>query len=466
MNTFNKKSLYAALAGVTALGATGAADAVSVNPDGLGQVLIYPYYTVREKVPGAAFNSLLSVVNSTGSTKAVKVRFLEGKASQEVLDFNLYLSPFDVWTVAVLPTADGAGIISKDSSCTQPAIPNATPQPFVNYAYTGDPVGDDSLDRSREGYVELIEMGDVISAAGQAAVKHSASTKVPPNCGYAFTQADIGPSLDRAGLFGGVTLINVLSGEDLSAEATALADFSDQNNWTVSGSIRPNLADVSPPISNVLVGNVVTTSNWFGNPIDAVSAVFMHNSIKNEYVLDTVTLSATDFVMTEPTKRYYYDTDGIVTSLFQRNLGTGGACDDINLVVWDREESPTAPGFSPPPRVGGSALCWEVTVVSFNERVNGKSNVFGSTNSQNISTTNQNGWVNMGITAAASTIYPGRYHEIISDEGTSYVGLPVFGFAAQTFNNGVLASADGKSLVQSSYGGAFSHKYTRSILLP
>ena len=49
MNTFNKKSLYAAIAGVSALGMAGTANAVHVNPDGLGQVLIYPYYTVRAR---------------------------------------------------------------------------------------------------------------------------------------------------------------------------------------------------------------------------------------------------------------------------------------------------------------------------------------------------------------------------------------------------------------------------------
>src|SRR6185369_14325779 len=75
MNTFKHKSLYAALAGLGALGATGVAQAVSVNPDGLGQVLIYPYYTVRTVPTGlvgsdAAYNSLLSVVNSTSSAKA------------------------------------------------------------------------------------------------------------------------------------------------------------------------------------------------------------------------------------------------------------------------------------------------------------------------------------------------------------------------------------------------------------
>ena len=98
MNIFKKKSLCAALAGMGALGAAGAAQAVNLNPDGLGQVLIYPYYTTRSDSAGHAFNSLLSVVNTTASAKAVKVRILEGKNSAEVLDFNLYLSPHDVWT--------------------------------------------------------------------------------------------------------------------------------------------------------------------------------------------------------------------------------------------------------------------------------------------------------------------------------------------------------------------------------
>src|SRR5690349_23668999 len=140
MNIFKKKSLCAALAGIGALGAAGAAQAVNLNPDGLGQVLIYPYYTVRSNAAGNAFNSLLSVVNTTASAKAVKVRFLEGKNSREVLDFNLYLSKKDVWTAAVIPTADGAGMFTADQSCTTPSFTSTTasaPQVFVNYAYPG-----------------------------------------------------------------------------------------------------------------------------------------------------------------------------------------------------------------------------------------------------------------------------------------------------------------------------------------
>jgi hypothetical protein len=160
MNTFKRKSLYAALAGVSALGVTGAAQAVNLNPDGLGQVLIYPYYTTRADAGGNAYTSLLSVVNTTSSAKAVKVRFLEGKNSREVLDFNLFLSKHDVWTAAILPSTTGGALVGTlDKSCTLPPIP-AGGQNFVNFAYTGgnSDKGGTSLDRTKEGYVEIIEM--------------------------------------------------------------------------------------------------------------------------------------------------------------------------------------------------------------------------------------------------------------------------------------------------------------------
>src|SRR5437763_5662556 len=139
MNTFKKTTLYTALAGIGALGMAGTANAVHVNPDGLGQVLIYPYYTVQNAGVAQPFNSLLSVVNSTASAKAVKVRFLEGRNSREVLDFNLYLSPKDVWTTAIIPTSDGGGIFTADKSCTTPTVSSssASPTAFVNFAYSG-----------------------------------------------------------------------------------------------------------------------------------------------------------------------------------------------------------------------------------------------------------------------------------------------------------------------------------------
>ena len=148
MNTFKRKSLYAALAGVSALGGGGAADAGTLDPCGPGQVRVYPCYRTRANAGGNAYWSLWSVVNTPSSAKAVKVRFLEGKNSREVLDFNLFLSKHDVWTAAILPGTDGGAFVGTlDKSCTLPPIP-AGGQPFVNFAYTGstDDQGGPSLE--------------------------------------------------------------------------------------------------------------------------------------------------------------------------------------------------------------------------------------------------------------------------------------------------------------------------------
>ena len=470
MNTFNKKSLYAAVAGLSALGVTGAAQAVSVNPDGLGQALVYPYYTVRDQVAGSPYNSLLSVVNSTASAKAVKVRFLEGKNSREVLDFNLYLSPKDVWTAAIIPTANGGGIFTADKSCTTPTVSSSASSPteFVNFAYSGsnDDGAGTSLDRTREGYVEIIEMGNVTGATATA-VTHVSG--VPPCSPLSGASADT--VTGNGGLFGGMTLINVNQGTDYSEDAVALDAFSATPLWNPPGSILPNLANVNPKISVVTTGTSTYITDWSlsGNPADPVSAVLMHNNVYNEYVLDAATKSGTDWVVTMPTKNFYY-TGTTVTKLFQRNFTSTGACDDVVITQYDREERTVVSQtqFSPPPPTSTDSICWEANVITFNN-----SNVFGSKNLANIPTTFQNGWVALNFNG--STVPTGR-HQLVGGASTvfnigtgttttlgvtTFNGLPVIGFAAQSFTNGALTV--GGASVLSNYGGNFVHKTTRSI---
>jgi hypothetical protein len=497
MNTFKKKSLYAAVAGLGALTAAGMAEAVNVNPDGLGQVLIYPYYTVRSTASGAAYNSLISVVNSTNSAKAVKVRFLEGNNSREVLDFNLFLSHNDVWVAAVLPTADGAGIFTPDNSCTMPQVSKdpANPTNFVNFAYTGNSAdgGDTSLDRTREGYVEIIEMADILNGTPTwTTVTHVNS--VPP-CKASILQSPnlttVNPQLNTdtvpgtGGLFGGITLISALAPSDVATEATALDAFSVTKQLFPEGSILPNLANVNPAVSVVTSGSTTWITDWTfsGNPADAVSAVLMHNNVYNEFVLDTPTKSGTDWVVTMPTKWSYYGGGQIVDSngdvigvaltpgqtLFQRNFVGGKACDDVGITRFDREENTvqSQTTFSPPPPTQTDSICYEANVITFNN-----SNVLASKNVANIPTTFQNGYVglNFAITSTgrhqlvggASTTFDTTTGGTGGTLATQFVGLPTVGFAVETFNNGTLTDSNGTA-VNSAYAGRFAHRFTRSI---
>jgi hypothetical protein len=174
----NRKNLTAAvlagLAGVAGVAST--AQAVNLNPDGLGEVLIYPYYTVND-----GNTTLLTVVNTTDRAKATKVRFIEGHNSREVLDFNLYLSAYDVWVAALgdggdLGYEDQAGvphIVIPDTSCTVPYLYGMGVeagldfglQAFLPYAYTGNNAdgGPSDIGRASEGYFEIIEMGAMLS---------------------------------------------------------------------------------------------------------------------------------------------------------------------------------------------------------------------------------------------------------------------------------------------------------------
>jgi hypothetical protein len=285
MNTFKRKSLYAALAGVSALGVTGAAQAVNLNPDGLGQVLIYPYYTTRTDIGGNAYTSLLSVVNTTSSAKAVKVRFLEGKNSREVLDFNLFLSKHDVWTAAIFASGTGAAVGTLDKSCTLPPIPLGG-QPFVNFAYTGSnsDKGGTSLDRTKEGYVEIIEMATfTTSSTTSQIVTHVGG--VPGQNGYVCddltdSQAASDAFGVQGGIFGGMTLINVNAGTDFTEDAVALDNYVQfgAQIYNPAGSILPDLQQALPPVSQVVTGGSVFTSSWTAGTADPVSAVLMHSN--------------------------------------------------------------------------------------------------------------------------------------------------------------------------------------------
>ena len=485
MNTFNRKSLYAALAGLGALSGMGAAEAVNLAPEGLGQVLIYPYYTVRNGAQGFAYNTLLSVVNTTASAKAVKVRFLEGKDSKEVLDFNLFLSKYDVWTAVVKPTVDGAGVASDDNSCILPQqLPKTSdpvPQRFVNYAYSSDGA-DSSLDRTREGYVEILEMATFYDNATTTFIVTHVNG-VPGE--FSYTCADNSDeqaasdasfsNLVTGGLFGGLTLINVFDGSAYSQDATALDHvFETGNQYNNAGDVGPTLNNADPPTSVVIANGAAYVTDWSitGRGVDAVSAVLMHNAAMNEYVTDPSVQGNTDWVVTMPTKNQYVKVGtGSATPPFQRNFnGTKGACDDITIDFWDREEKKNSSpgGFSPPQPGVTAALCWEANVITFKS-----AGVLGSTNSNFLDVNSKgfvNGWAQLRFIYTNALLIGGTSQEvglvngvnaILSAPAATYSGLPVVGFAVVSYNNNVIV-VNGKN-VQSTYGADFAHRTTTSI---
>src|ERR1700739_4146454 len=72
--------------------------AVYLDQGGIGQALLFPYYTVRAS-HGGTYNTYVSISNTSATSAVVaKVRFREGRNSSLVAEFNLYLAPNDMWS--------------------------------------------------------------------------------------------------------------------------------------------------------------------------------------------------------------------------------------------------------------------------------------------------------------------------------------------------------------------------------
>jgi hypothetical protein len=476
-------AVIAGIAGVA--GISNMASAVYLNNDGLGSVLVYPYYTVN-----GGNSTAITVVNTTSLGKAVKVRFLEAYDSREVLDFNLYLSPFDLWTSQVVPVGAGAGVFSNDNSCTVPPLPKtaATAQAFSTAAFDGRVTANDggpkTVSRTLEGYVELIDMGSVIDATGGEntldAISHSGG--VPASCaqvvkawsggGYwangAGAQTDI--TTVYGGLFGSGSIINVGLGTIEGYNADAIDQFyaDTLGHHTSPSSLSPSIGSATAKTSYVfapagtgLPSTLATTP--YPIPIDAVSSLFMADSVFNEYWTSGGTAANSEWVVTFPTKRFYVDPVSITgitpptsTAPFDVKFSSangGTSCAPINLAFYDREEATSTTGvnFSPLP-VTGNALCYETQVVTFNQGTV-PSAVLGSNLVANIATGFDNGWATIDLAGASAA------HKLISTASpNTFYGLPVTGFWVAQLVNGDLGG------VLSNYTGLYRHKLHRTCL--
>jgi hypothetical protein len=245
MEFFMKKSILASsiAAAVFGLGATGAqAQQFSVPLNAIGDILLVPYYTAQ-----AENATLLSITNTDiDNGKAVKVRFRGAANSDDVFDFQVFLSPGDVWTANISKGADGRAVLTtSDKSCTKPNALSGTS--FLTVRLDPSLTGDALANGTREGYVEIITMANIPKAGTTntsatvkvnplyTAVKHV--NGVAPCSGTAWEALDtlpqgsssapvdysaVGLTEPSGGLMGNWTIINTVNSAAWGGQATAL----------------------------------------------------------------------------------------------------------------------------------------------------------------------------------------------------------------------------------------------------
>ena len=485
-----KRTLTIAIA--AALGATAStSSAVMLNPRGTGQVLIYPYYTVNHQ------QTLVSVVNTTEHGKALKIRFREAYDGRDVANFNVYLGPFDSWVGAVYDASEdgtgGASIATNDNSCTVGGfIGFGTPVPglprsslaFSNANYsqgaygtaTGTDRGPLGLDRTREGFFEVIEMGEVADQASASRHTLEAITPVngvPPGCeqvrdaweagGYWTNNSSIDLLPPGGGLYGAAGIVDVALGTLYAFDATAIDGFSGIVQHSAQGDSKPNLAsaitDSADDLATAYVplGTSMSRADYVASTagIDAVSAVLMTDALYNEYDIELGLGAATDWVVTFPTKQFYVDPafgDGLHWTPPFQTVFDGVSCVSASPRLFDREGYyPSTIVIGPPPGLtAGNYICYEAAVVTFNTDGGDASRALGS-RTQDLSAI---------ANAVASPAGHLELRFVDSDQqmrpaanGSAFNGLPAIGFAAINYINANVTPG-----VLSNYSAAYPHR--------
>jgi len=149
-------SVAAALTG----GVVGTASAaLTIVEGGVGHMLMIPYFTAQ-----GGNSTLFNIINTDSvNGKAVKIRHRGGVDSDDIFDFQVFLSPGDVWTAAISQAGTGpAQLATSDKSCTLPQSVNAAFITARLLSYT-DPAGvaHDNNEQTREGYVEIFNTADI-----------------------------------------------------------------------------------------------------------------------------------------------------------------------------------------------------------------------------------------------------------------------------------------------------------------
>lgn len=343
----------------TLLTATDTRD-IAVTQGGTGHSLVVPYFNAQN-----GNMTVLHVVNTdTVHGKLAKVRFRSAANSDDILDFQVFLSPGDVWTAAVTAAANGvAQLTTADGTCTLPALAKGVPQSFVTDRLS-DKVGD-IANQTREGYVEIFNMANIdaskiYGAANNAnstlytAIKHvngtapctaAALDATLANLSTEATVRALGLDTPTSGLMGDWYIINVAQSTTFAGAATALTavttvggttagrgnfvhfpqnaspaptpeTFSSDplfrvnftrnnaNAAVTTAAIRAanyDLPDMSTPYTlNAAAAAVVDTRVQAFNLTKALAVT----SITNQYANDASISAKTDWVFSMPTRRY------------------------------------------------------------------------------------------------------------------------------------------------------------------
>lgn len=357
-----------------------------LNPEGKGDVLLFPYYDVRT-IDGRGTATLFAIINensgpdfaipTTEEGIAAKLRFREWDKSGEVFDVDIWLSEGDVWvgvldfdaaSFAIDPRL-GARITSPDWVITAPAVAGnlcastftlqaalATPVPFPITAIQGTvpniPVGSSN----HYGYFEVIAEERTYSKSFVDAADGN-KVKVTRVFAAACVPADAPNTL-----LGYAYIVDVVGGVSAGYTATAIANFVRTPTLLFSGA-----------------GGLLPTLLQCEDSLNQLEFEISKQDIWAAFDVSTVIAGQAGLVITHPTKHFHYCPGpnytlkgsptapcGIVGEGLPWTALHANAFETVVINVCDRNENCLTPDtsyISPLPPVATVGLPYEVNVV-------------------------------------------------------------------------------------------------------
>ena len=386
-----------------------------LNPGGLGDTLLYNYFNARKSMQ--TFFTVVNTSNTAG--QRVRLRFREAadvlpngvctteepRGSFEVLDFDICLSHNDMWSgyVTFDSVTGGAMLCTLDTDTfvydgTNGAnVFPSTCVPFKFGAANGQALGNITADDTLEGYFEIIGERELIPEPLSCWPDSSTHSNSPDLVG-----TDV-PNV----LFGNAALVDSSTGAMYTYDATAIADFAATDIFSSPTTSTPTLKNAGDSILGV--NYILTREHLFS-------------------VYDLSGASATEFIVTEPTKALT-QICGTDNDIFDD--------DRAQFTIWDDKENSvtTLCAFSPC-TTSDNHLPFEVNIIALNA-----SAAVDSTVAQQLVTGYTFGWFDINLNAASSPLSP--LHEIVvTDQSTPAIttttmGWPVLGLTLLDVNNGM-----------------------------
>ncbi len=327
--------------------------AVEVNPGGKGDSLIMGYYNARNAL------TYFRIVNTSDQGIVGKIRFREGKRSEEVLDFIVCLSPHDEFSMILVDGGEtapavlykGTDMISDADTTTVPGTWTMVP---LRYSATGA-ASTVAMDDTKEGYVEFIGL----SAYSGIEDITSDQCKALAETGHVTIGDTTYTATDAPNaVMGAVEIVKYTDNLPIfSYKATALMDTtaSVQTSFPATGTDTPLFNDV------------------VDGGIPALNAALAKTALYAMYDIRSDLGASTDLLVLFPTKKETYAADlTTFNAMYTEDFNTDNATTDlakrcvvVKYDVYDDAENTIQQelDFSPY-TVQTNSLCYEVNYVS------------------------------------------------------------------------------------------------------